>query len=221
MVPPSRCSGECQQLAVSRSTQAAAPAAEPSTPWASQHLLLALWRFGKEPSELTCVILITSLTKAMAFSGWNLQVPFCGDREELLEPVPGCAVPRWPGLCWEYLGPVGVSVLPHEPLVVQDVLEGLAGQAPVGQQGSVRMEQFIRVATMSLDGSTATFAGQSHQHSPLKALPPARQTGRGSAIPEPPEAQTLFLQHLPAWPTTLPGTVTPHSAGSLERNQEP
>lgn len=157
----------------------------------------------------------------MAFSGWNLQVPFCGDREELLEPVPGCAVPQWPGLCWEYLGPVGVSVLPHEPLVVQDVLEGLAGQAPVGQQGSVRMEQFIRVATMSLDGSTATSAGQSHQHSPLKALPPARQTGRGSAIPEPPEAQTLFLQHLPAWPTTLPGTVTPHSAGSLERNQEP
>lgn len=85
------------------------------------------------------MILITSLTKAMAFSGWNLQVPFCGDREELLEPVPGPAPPQQPGLCWEYLGPVRVTVLSHEPFVVQDVLEGLAWQAPARQHSSLRM----------------------------------------------------------------------------------
>lgn len=168
---------------------------------------------GRSPQDLTCVILITSLTKAMAFSGWNLQVPFCGDREELLEPVPGCAVPRWPGLCWEYLGPVGVTVLPHEPLVVQDVLEGLAGQAPARQHGSVRMG-----TVQSLDGSTATSAGQSHQHFPLcKPLPPARQTGKGSAHPR----ASRGTNSVPAASPSLAHHADWHSHTSLSRCQIP
>lgn len=40
------------------------------------------------PCGRTWVILITSLTNAIAFSGWNLQVPFCADRKEaVLEPA--------------------------------------------------------------------------------------------------------------------------------------
>lgn len=75
----------------------------------------------------------------MAFSGWNLQVPFCGDREALWELWQACCAPTVAGAVLQYLGPVRVAVLPHEPLVVQDVLEGLAWQAPARQHGSVRM----------------------------------------------------------------------------------
>lgn len=46
------------------------------------------------PRSLTCVILITSLTNAIAFSAWNLHVPFCADRKEpVLEPALGPALP--------------------------------------------------------------------------------------------------------------------------------
>lgn len=69
-------------------------------------------------------------------------------------------------------------------------------------------------ALQLLRGKAINIPPSKHSHQP------GRQGG-AVPIPEPPEAQTLFLQHLPAWPTTLPGTVTPHSAGSLERNQEP
>lgn len=133
---------ECAQLSLSRSTQfqlqSPAHLGHPSTfSWHSPGTL------ERQPWGLTCVILMTSLTKAMAFSGWNLQVPFCGDREELLEPVAGPAVP-WGWGC-EYLGPVGVAVLPHQPFVVQDVLEGLAGQAPAGHTAQSGWQQFIRM----------------------------------------------------------------------------
>lgn len=124
----------CPAALSPRSTQAALQLLSPahlghasSSPWHSPGSL------ETQPRGLTCVILITSLTKAMAFSGWNLQVPFCGDREELWQPVPGAALP--PGRAvLQYLGPVRVAVLPHEPFVVQDVLEGLARQAPAREQ---------------------------------------------------------------------------------------
>lgn len=46
------------------------------------------------PQGLTCVILITSLTNAIAFSGWNLHVPFCADRKEpVLKPALDPALP--------------------------------------------------------------------------------------------------------------------------------
>lgn len=53
---------------------------------------LEVWKHN--PCGLTCVILITSLTNAIAFSGWNLHVPFCADRKELvLEPALDPALP--------------------------------------------------------------------------------------------------------------------------------
>lgn len=79
------------------------------------------------------MMLTTSLTKAMAFSGWNLQVPFCTDRkvmelEGALEPA--LQLQKVCELWRPYLGPVWVAVLPHQPFVVQDILKGLARQAP-------------------------------------------------------------------------------------------
>lgn len=94
-----------------------------------------------EPQGHTCVMLITSLTNAIAFSGWNLQVPFCGERKEpVLEPVlePTLLLQQHTKAMlemWKYLSPVRVRVLPHEPSVIQYVLEGLAGQAPARQHG--------------------------------------------------------------------------------------
>lgn len=165
LVPPSkRCAGEqeCAQqrsllspgahrLQESRSVHSSlSPGAHSSSSRSPAHLghpSTFSWHspgtLERQPWGLTCVILMTSLTKAMAFSGWNLQVPFCGDREELLEPVAGPAVP-WGWGC-EYLGPVGVAVLPHQPFVVQDVLEGLAGQAPAGHTAQSGWQQFIRM----------------------------------------------------------------------------
>lgn len=58
----------------------------PAHPMSSEHLPGQAWHspagLETSPRGLTCVILMTSLTNAMAFSGWNLQVPFCADRKE-------------------------------------------------------------------------------------------------------------------------------------------
>lgn len=49
-----------------------------------------------KPEELTRVILTTSLTKAIAFSGWNLQVPFCANtKESTLNPRSSPARPAF------------------------------------------------------------------------------------------------------------------------------
>lgn len=51
------------------------------------------------------MMLMTSLTNATALSGWNLQVPFCADREGgLSEPIP-----RQP-CCWQHTALPGVPV---------------------------------------------------------------------------------------------------------------
>ena len=82
-----------------KSKQAAACAPEPGTPRdisaPSRSGLAQPWKFGNVAlGGLTCVILITSLTNAIAFSGWNLQVPFCADRKEpVLEPALDPALP--------------------------------------------------------------------------------------------------------------------------------
>lgn len=119
------------------STQRCGARHTPGHPSTSPGRLGTALAVGKHnPCGLTWVILITSLTNAIAFSGWNLQVPFCGDRRKRCQSLLGtllCRRRNASELRWKYLGPVRVGVLPHEPFVIQYVFKGLAWQAPARQ----------------------------------------------------------------------------------------
>lgn len=104
----------------------------PGQAWHSVNERPEVWK--RLPQGLTCVMLITSLTNAIALSGWNLHVPFCADGKWSV-PEPPLHPPlqtRAPA-ARQYLSPVRVGVLPHQPFVIHYVFESLAWQAPAKQ----------------------------------------------------------------------------------------
>lgn len=104
----------------------------PCQAWHSVNERPEVWKHL--PQGLTCVMLITSLTNAMALSGWNLHVPFCADGKRSV-PEPPLHPPlqtRAPA-ARQYLSPVRVGILPHQPFVIHYVFESLAWQAPAKQ----------------------------------------------------------------------------------------
>lgn len=137
-------------------------------------------------------MLMTSLTNATALSGWNLQVPFCADREGAVsEPVPRSPAAGSTPHCLGYLCPVRVRVLAHQPLVVQDVLEGLARQPPAN-----------KTAGMQADG---------HSHAAASAEPTHRAPcSRSAGL----AARTLPPQHKLCSLSGVPGEVPPRSSRS-------
>lgn len=104
----------------------------PGQAWHSVNERPEVWKC--HPQGLTCVMLITSLTNAIALSGWNLHVPFCADRKESVpEPALHPPPPKHARAARQYLSPVRVGVLPHQPFVIHYVFESLAWQAPAKQ----------------------------------------------------------------------------------------
>lgn len=129
------------------------------------------------------MMLMTSLTNAMALSGWNLQVPFCAHREGAVsEPTPRLAPLLAPQPhCLGYLCPVRVRVLAHQPLVVQDVLEGLAWKPPANKTAGMQPDRH---------SSAAASAEPTHR------APWSRSTGLAARTPGPPGTNSALL---PIW----------------------
>lgn len=142
-------------------------------------------------------MLMTSLTNAMALSGWNLQVPFCAHREGAVsEPTPRLAPLLAPQPhCLGYLCPVRVRVLAHQPLVVQDVLEGLARKPPANKTAGMQPDRHSSAAASAEPTHRAGAGARGWQHAPRA-----------------PQALTLLCSLSGA-----PGTVIPHSCRSTAK----